>query len=208
MGRWFVFCAGVVAFTVVVASPSPAYEAGSLGSLTQNDYEIAAAVLKDVYPVGAKSPVMIATQVATFACNPPIDNGFSMGGCSGMRAASVEPEQLAVTLRAAMPAVTSELAENLVREGQLPATLTRTLPIRINQFLYGKGAPQSHPETPEMAFYMSRPAISAAGSKALVYVGIVSWKDQAQSQGRYFYLERSAHGWGVKDQVVIWRMGG
>jgi len=177
--------------------------------LGQDDYEIAAAVLKYVYPKGATGSVMIASKTATFACNPPVDNGFDIGGCSGMRSANVEPEDVMYSVRASIPGVPAALAERLIQVGKDTATLTHAVPVPVKQFLAGPDKTPSDGLNPEMAFYMSRAAVadSGSGSKALIYVGVVSWKDQSQSQGRYFYLEKSKRGWLVKDKFVIWTFG-
>jgi hypothetical protein len=151
--------------------------------------------------------VLVATQTVTFACNPPIDTGFALGGCSGMRSANVTPEALVAEIRSAMPAVTDELSKGLLREGRVSSTLTHALPVQVPQFLYGKGVTGKPTGQPELAFYMSRPAISADSSRALIYVGVVSWRDQSQSMGRYVYLEKFAGQWAVKGEVVVWRLG-
>jgi len=110
-------------------------------------------------------------------------------------------------VRTAIPAITPELARKLLVEGNAPAALTHSLPVNVPQFLYGKGATEKPSAQPEMAFYMSRPAIDEDASHALIYVGIVSWRDQSQSLGRYFYLEKSDGHWAIKGQVVTWRLG-
>jgi len=197
----------IMALFLSAALPSLAQDKAAASELGQDDYEIAATVLKYVYPKGAKDSVMIAPHLATFACNPPVDNGFSMGGCSGMRTADVEPDDVMYSVRAAMPAVTAELASRLVQKGKETATLTHTFPVPIEQFLAGPDKTPSNGLNPELAFYMSRAAVADSGSKALIYVGVVSWRDQSQSQGRYFYLEKSKHGWSVKDTFVLWTFG-
>lgn len=200
----------VVVATMGVAMPLDFLTAQVLPpdrALSSVDYEVAATVLRAVYPTASNKPVMVATQVATFACNPPIDNGFSIGGCSGMRSADITPEGLMDEVRAAIPAISPELAKKLLDEGNAPVALTHALPVNVPQFLYGKGAAEKPSGQPELAFYMSRPAIAEDASHALIYVGIVSWRDQSQSLGRYFYLEKSNGHWVIKGQVVTWRLG-
>jgi hypothetical protein len=175
--------------------------------LSQVDYEVAASVLQAEYPAGSSKPVLVAAQTATFACNPPVDIGFALGGCSGMRSANVTAEALMAELRSAMPTVAEELFKGLLHEGRASSTLTHTLPVHVSQYLYGNGITEKPTGQPEMAFYMSRPAISADGSRALIYVGVVSWRDQSRSMGRYVYLEKSGGQWAVREQVVIWRLG-
>ncbi|GLQ93487.1 hypothetical protein [Dyella acidisoli] len=184
-----------------------AQESSKGTGLSQADYEVAATVLQAEYPAGSNKPVLVATQTATFDCNPPVDNGFAIGGCSGMRSADTTPEALVERLSSAMPSVTVELSKKMLHEGQVPSTLTHALPVNVPQFLYGKGVTEKPASQPEMAFYMSRPAIATDRGHALIYVGIVSWLDQSKSMGRYFYLEKSGGHWIIKGHVVTWQLG-
>jgi hypothetical protein len=119
-----------MALFLLAALPSHAQDKLTANGLGQDDYEVAAAVLKYVYPKGATDSVMLATKTATFACNPPVDNGFDIGGCSGMRAANVEPEGVMYSVRAAMPAVPAELASRLVqRRGELERPIAVARPL-------------------------------------------------------------------------------
>lgn len=203
-----------LAFGLVVAicvaaplQPLVAQEPSTGLELSPADYEVAAAVLGAEYPPEGNKPVMVATQTATFDCNPPVDNGFAIGGCSGMRSADISPEAVIRNVRAAIPSIAPELSRQLLQVGKASATLAHKLPTSVPQFLYGKGVTEKPSRQPEMAFYMSRPAIAKDGAHALIYVGTVSWRDQSKSLGRYFYLEKTDDQWAIKGQFVIWQLG-
>lgn len=200
-----IFLAATICFAVPL-QPLVAQELSTGLELSPADYEVAAAVLRAEYPPESKKSVLVATQTATFDCNPPVDNGFAIGGCSGMRPADMSPEALMEGVRGAIPSITPELSKQLLQVGKASATLTHVLPISVPQFLYGKGVTEKPSGQPEMAFYMSRAAIAKDGSHALIYVGTVSWRDQRKSLGRYFYLDKTDGDWAIKGQFVTWQL--
>ncbi|MGN6481284.1 hypothetical protein [Luteibacter sp.] len=204
MKRWMMMVAAVAA-SAFVAAPMAYVTPGN--AISADGYAVAAAVLRSAYPAEATKIVLLGTHTATFACNPAADVGIVIGGCSGMSRVDVAQDDLLDWIQGQLPGVDDELRQRLVAEAQVSSVIDRRLPTDIPQ--YAPAAPGNAPVTgdPEFAFYMSRPAISRDGKRALIYVGLIFWKNHTVgSHGSYYYLEKREQ-WTVKKVTEpLWQM--
>ncbi|QWT21092.1 hypothetical protein KPL74_03540 [Bacillus sp. NP157] len=198
--------AWIVGVGLAGAWPGMAAAATAAPGLSADAYAVAAAVLRDTYPSDAKKIVLLGTRTATFACNPSADIGFDVGGCSGMRVASATADEVMDAVQAQLPTVAGELRQKLMREVAVSSPIDQALPTDVPQYVAAAPGGKKTSGDPEFAFYMSRPAISADGKRALIYVGIVRWNANLEgSEGRYVYLEKGK-AWTVKGSARVWRM--
>ena len=176
--------------------------------LSDTEYAVLAAVLGQESKSLSSGWVMLAPLTATFECNPPAHNGLSFGPCGGMRTQDQTPEEVLRRVQAAIPLVSSELTADLLRKGQQSDPITRTLPIPVKQFVVDLSGASKPPYkgNPALAFYPSRVGLNSEGNRALVYVGVISWADAAQSVGKFLYLEKTDSRWTIKGDLKVWSL--
>lgn len=177
-----------IAIAVLLAGPGhgaqPNENAGSLG---QDEIAVMAAVLDAAYAGTTYGWVMVARRTATFACNPPENNGLTIGGCNGMRFASESAEQRLNAVRKAIPEISKALATDLLEKSQHPVVITKSLPCAVPQSLWSPGD-ELRPErllNPVFAAYFSRVGFNPRHTQALVYLATINWMDSSRSVGQY-----------------------
>jgi hypothetical protein len=178
--------------------------------MSRDEYAVLGAVLERVHMRSSKQWVLVASSTATFACNPPVENGASLGGCSGMRIADESPEQRLSSVRSAIPKVSAQLAADFLMKNQQSVILSRALPASVRQWLWMPGTNGASPFAgdQELAFYPSRVGFNAAHTEALAYCGVMHQTDISKSVGRYFYLKEARGHWVIVGQTDVWALAG
>jgi hypothetical protein len=173
------------------------------------DYEEVAAISAISAELARGDPgwFMVSAQSSTFQCNPPADTGFNIGGCSGMRTAGQDPKDVLSAVRAAIPAVTPDMASDLFRKSQKSARLPSKLPTELSHVINAPDA-KLPPGAPSFAVYPSRVGFNETRDKALVYLGVVHWTNKFKSLGHYLYLEKVNGSWTEKGRYRVWDFGG
>jgi len=144
-------------------SGSAAGQNSSVGPIDDAEYEVLAAVLAQEISSPSQGWVMLAPFTATFECNPPGHNGLVFGPCGGMRTQDQTPEEMLSRVNAAIPAVSQDLAADLLRKSHQSVPITRTLPVPAKQFLVdltGTTKPP-YPGNPDLGFFPSRVGLNA-----------------------------------------------
>jgi len=78
----------VLATTILLVAAASTQLLAQVGAppahdLDRDEYDVLAAVLADAHSPNSKGWIMLAARTATFECDPPPNNGFSMGGAAG-----------------------------------------------------------------------------------------------------------------------------
>ena len=178
------------------------------GPIGDTEYQVLAAVLAQELKSPSTGWVMLAPLTATFECNPPAHNGLSFGACGGMRTQNQTPEKVLLGVQAAIPLVSSDLTDDLLRKSRQTASITRTLPTPVKQFIVDlSGATKPpYPGHPALAYYPSRVGLNAKRNRALVYAGVINWADATRSVGRFIYLEKTDNRWTIKGSLKVWSL--
>jgi hypothetical protein len=204
LGTVLLLSLGLPLGRLVAQRGSPAH------AMSRDEYDVLGAVLGSVHARNSNGWILVGSRTATFACNPPVDNGGSVGGCSGMRVATESPEQALRAVRSAIPNVSAELAANFLKQNQQSVTLSRTLPGGVKQWFWAPGtkAGSPFPGDQELAFYPSRAGFNSSHTEALVYCGVTHQTDASKSVGRYFYLKHDHGEWVIEAHTDVWSLLG
>jgi hypothetical protein len=178
----------------------------STDALESEEITVLASVLEAAYAPFGKGWVMVGGRTTTFACNPPAQTGLDVGGCSGMRVADETAEHRLAAVRAELPAVSAEMAANLVQKSSLSVVLPERLPTEIPQVMWAPGLKTElkFQGNPVFAAYMSRVGFDHERSKGLVYLGTMNWTDRSKSMGQYLLVSRQRTKWVVTDHAKVW----
>ncbi len=196
-----------VFLAVVLSLSAPAWTQDS-PPLTSDEREVMAAALVQTRHPGVSGWLLIDGQTAAFPCDSAPTNVINVGGCSGMKSRVQTPKDVLAWIKSSIPEVDDEMASDLVEKSGNSVAIDKPFPLAIKQIVWSRSVSASLPAdlgTPELAVTLSRVGFNKKGTKALLYIGAISWTDSNLSFGEYIYLVRDAGAWLVKDRLRVWQ---
>jgi len=153
--------------------------------------------------------LLIDGQTAAFPCNSAPTNIINLGGCSGMKTRDQTPKDVLAWVKSSIPGVDDEAASDLAAKSGNSVAIDKPFSFPTKQIIWSPSVSASFPTdlgTPELAVTLSRVGFDKNRTKALLYIGAMSWTDPSLSFGEYIYLVRDAAAWSVKGTLRVWQM--
>ncbi len=163
------------------------------------------AILDWIGTPGGHERILIAESTSTFACGGTICNGFSMGGCNGLRLAGESPAQQLQIVKRDIPLLRLETLDSFEKRNQQCASIRGPIPTSADyRYLNDPGIPKDWKYT--YLVYVSRVGFNADRAQALVDLSTFSAADGTKSGGAYVSLSKLSGKWEVGGTSAVWRL--
>lgn len=177
----------------------------ALAVLTSDELAVYAAVLDSSQGLGKGSRVLIADSTSTFACDATICNGFSMGGCNGLRGAGESPAERLAIVKRDLPGLGADTITSFEGSNQQCASIHDRIPTAADYHYL------NDPDIPKdwnYAFivYFSRVGFNAEHTQALVSVSLFSAANAKDSGGKYLILSKIGGKWVPGGASAVWEL--
>jgi hypothetical protein len=171
---------------------------------TEDELAVYAAVL-DSPTLGSTSRPLIADTTSTFACATTICNGFSMGGCNGLRTANETPSERLTIVKRDIPELQADTVSSFEQQNQKCTSVGHDIPTAIGYHLFSDS---DIPKEWHYSFlvYFSRVGFNAQHTQALVNVGLMSATNAKESNGEYLILNKKSGKWALSDSSAVWEL--
>jgi hypothetical protein len=197
------FAVCVLGFISVAAVPAQQVSPANAG---QSDAINVYAAFLNTYPgLGQGSRLLIADKTLTFVCGSEGDNGFSMGGCNGLRSNDESPSDRMAIVKRDLPELNASTVLAFVSLNEHSVTIHERIPALPTYYYFSdsdlpKGWKYTH------LVYFSSVGFNPEHTQALLNVGIFSATDQRDSKGAYFILTKQSGKWVLGASSAIWQM--
>jgi hypothetical protein len=204
MGIMLVFAVqtayGQVSEPVKSSADRPASE-----TVSPDEMLVYAAILDSQSRINANGHFLIADKTSTFSCGEPTGNGFSIGGCNGLRDTSETPSDRMVIVARDLPELQKDTLREFANANQQYALITHKIPSSADYYLFND---REMPKDWKYSFllYLSRVGFNREHTEALVNVGLFSYADSSLSEGHYLALRKLAGKWTLGGTSAVWKL--
>jgi hypothetical protein len=170
---------------------------------------VIAAALTGTRVIPDSSWILVADHTTTFQCVASSQEIINVGGCSGMRVQSQTADDILSRVHRAIPAIPTSVLADLKARSDTSVPISGALPLPVRQVIWesGGGAPvPSDHGTPALALAVSRVGFDSGRTKAVLYLGAMSWTDPQESYGEYVYLVKAHDTWSVAGRMRTWQL--
>ena len=177
--------------------------------LDDTERAVIAAALTGTRSIPDSSWILVADHTATFECLASSQDLINIGGCSGMRVQSQTADDVIARLHGAIPAIPIGVLADLKARGNTSVVISGALPLRVRQVIWGPGSGEPIPSdhgNPALAIAVSRVSFDSSRTKAVLYLGAMSWTDARESYGEYIYLVKAHNAWSVAGRMRTWQL--
>lgn len=182
------------------------------GAATLDADELAAlsAAVEQTHKLNPSGWLLIEAQTAAFPCDPGEARVVILDGCSGLARPGQDPADMLVVVKEAIPALDDEVIRDFLAKGAASVAIGAPLAHSIRQVIWTPAEPAGFPADlgkPEAAMNLSRVGFDASRSRALLYIGSISYTASEHSFGEYVYLTKTNGSWTVQGTMQSWKMG-
>jgi hypothetical protein len=197
----------VLGFLSLVSPSVTVAQQSTAPAAPKPDDELAvyAAVLDSSEKLGPTSRPLIADTTSTFACATTICNGFSMGGCNGLRTANETPSERLATVKRDIPDLQADTVSSFEQQNQKCISVRHDIPTTAGYHLFNDA---DIPKTWKYSFlvYFSRVGFNPQHTQALVNVGRMSATNAKDSGGEYLILNKKSGKWVLGEGSPVWEL--
>jgi hypothetical protein len=174
-------------------------------AVTSEELAVYAVVLDSLPGLGKGTRVLIADSTSTFACDQTICNGFSMGGCNGLRGAGESPTERLAIVKRDLPDIGAGTISSFQERNQRCVAIHDQIPTASDyRYLNDPDIPNNWKNA--YIAYFSRVGFNAEHSQALINVVLFSATDAKLSGGRYLMLQMVDGKWVLGGTSAVWAL--
>ena len=196
-------------FAILLLGSSFAWCEGA-ATLDADELSALTAAMEQTHSHDPAGWLLIDAQTAAFPCDPGEARVVNLDGCSGMARPGQDPAEMLALVKEAIPAVDDTVISDFNAKSGVSILIDRPLGIAARQVIWSPAYPAGFPTDlgkPEAAINLSRVGFDAGHTRALLYIGSISYTHRDHSFGEYVYLTKSNGSWSVQGTMQPWKMG-
>lgn len=171
-------------------------------AVSSQEMQIYGAILDQLR--GMSNP-LVADQTSTFACGKASCNGFSIGGCNGLRNADEDESQRMTIVMRDIPDLRADQVNEFEALNQKCASIDRKIPSHSNYRMFSDHNISASWRYSSLV-YFSRVAFNEKRTAALVNVAVMSATDAHESGGKYLFLAKKDGKWVIAESSAVWML--
>lgn len=179
-------------------------------TLDTDELEVLGAALEQTRHPDPTGWLLIDSHTAVFPCDPAETRVINLDGCSGMARPGQDPGEMLALVKEAIPGIDDQVITELRARSNASIIISKPLSISTKQVIWSPTEPAGFPNDlgkPEAALNLSRVGFDAGRTKALLYIGLISYTERGHSYGEYVYLVKTNGTWTVQGTMQAWKMG-
>jgi len=191
---------GTICYLPLVNAQIP----GTRTEVPSNELAVYGAVLDSLQRLGKTTHFLVAEATSTFACGANTCNGFSMGGCNGLKASAETPTERLVIVKRDLPSLKESTITSFEEKNRQCSSIGGVIPTVANYRYLHDDVPPGWKD--KYLVYFSRVGFSTDRSQALVNISIISWTDGTKSGGMYILLNKVGDRWMPGGSSAVWQL--